>query len=282
MHVKTLFVSGLAVLPFTAYAESDSPWLPIPGQVLLSVGYSDQSGKDARIGDTRVPISMVTGGAATKYARTTTSIRLDYGLSDSLAIDASIGRGSVKVGAADSDSGQVDSTLGLRWRLFDEFEDNSIPTFTLRAAGIIKGNYDGARLASLGKGANGYELAMILGKQLTSSFALWGEVGIQNRSDNVPNATFFEIGARYRFAPQWSASVGYSDKKFGGDLDIGGPGFSPARFQQVREERGVAKLGVAFAIAGNQTIALNYAKTTSGRNTVLDDQVLGISYTYAF
>ena len=146
----------------------------------------------------------------------------------------------------------------------------------------LKGNYDGARLASVGKGANGFEAAVVLGKQIIPALAVWAEVGVQKRSDNVPTATFYELGARYRFAPKWSASLGYSDKKFGGDLDIGGPGFSPARFQEVREERGVVKLGIGYAFAGNQGLALNLAKTTSGRNTVKDDQVIGLSYAIAF
>jgi hypothetical protein len=98
----------------------------------------------------------------------------------------------------------------------------------------------------------------------------------------VPNATFLEAGARYRFAPGWSASVGYSDKKYGGSLDIGGPGFSPDRFQQVRAERSVAKLGLGYGFAGNQGVALNLAKALSGRNTVKDDQIVGVSYTFAF
>ena len=134
----------------------------------------------------------------------------------------------------------------------------------------------------MGKGASGFEAAVVLGKQLTPAFALWAEVGVQNRSSNVPNATFIDLGARWRFAPKFSASLGYGSKKFGGNLDIGGSGFSPARFQQVREERGVVKLGLGYAIAGNQSLALNLAKTTSGRNTVKDDQAVGLSYTYAF
>ena len=230
----------------------------------------------------QLPISAITGGGASKYKRSTTSLRLDYGLSDAVSLDLTLGTGRVKVGAADNDNGQTDSTLGLRWRVLDEFEDPALPTLTLRGAALIKGSYQGARLASLGKAASGFEVAVVLGKQLTPALALWAEVGTQQRSDDVPRANFYELGARYRFAPNWSASLGYSDKKFGGNLDIGGPGFSPARFQQVREERSVVKLGVGLAIAGNQGIALNLAKTTSGRNTVKDDQVTGLSYTYAF
>ena len=282
MQIRTLVISTLAALPLAAFAESDSPWLPIPNQASLSLNHTEQSGDNAYIGNMQLPLSAITGGGASKYKRSTTSLRVDYGLSDSVALDATVGYGKVKVGAADNDSGQADSTLGLRWRVLDEFEDPALPTLTLRGAAIIKGSYQGARLASLGKGANGFEAAVVLGKQLTPAFSLWAEVGGQKRSDDVPNATFVELGARYRFAPQWSASLGYSEKKFSGDLDIGGAGFSPARFQQVREERGVVKLGIGWAIAGNQGLALNLAKTTSGRNTVKDDQVVGLSYTYAF
>ena len=282
MQIRTLVISTLAALPLAAFAESDSPWLPIPNQASLSLNHTEQSGDNAYIGSMQLPLSAITGGGASKYKRSTTSLRVDYGLSDSVALDATVGYGKVKVGAADNDNGQADSTLGLRWRVLDEFEDPALPTLTLRGAAIIKGSYQGARLASLGKGANGFEAAVVLGKQLTPAFSLWAEVGGQKRSDDVPNATFVELGARYRFAPQWSASLGYSEKKFSGDLDIGGAGFSPARFQQVREERGVVKLGIGWAIAGNQGLALNLAKTTSGRNTVKDDQVVGLSYTYAF
>ena len=105
---------------------------------------------------------------------------------------------------------------------------------------------------------------------------------MQKFSDNVPQATFVEVGLRYQVLPKLSLGGGYSNKKFGGNLDIGGPGFTPARFQQVREERGVVKLSLGYAIAGNQGIALNYAKLTSGRNTVRDDQIIGVSYTYGF
>ena len=282
MQLRQLFISTLAALPMVAFAEGDSPWLPIPGQFSLGLNHTEQSGDNAYIGSTELPLTAITGGGASKYKRATTTLRLDYGLSDAVAFDASIGFARVKVGAADNDSGMTDSTLGLRWRVLDEYEDPALPTLTLRGAAILKGNYDGARLAAVGKDANGFEAAIVLGKQITPAFALWGEVGVQKRSDKVPRATFYEVGARYRFAPQWSASLGYSNKNFGGDLDIGGAGFSPARFQEVREERGVAKFSVGYAFARNQGIALNLARTTRGRNTVKDDQAVGLSYAFAF
>ena len=281
-HLHTLLTVAAMAVPLSALAEGDSPWLPIPGQFSLSVNHTAQSGDNAWIGSTKLPLSAITGGGASKYQRSATQLRLGYGLADAVSLDATLGYGKVKVGAADNDSGQLDSVIGANWRVLDEFERPGLPTLTLRGAAIIKGGYDGARLAALGNNQNGIEVAVILGKQLTSALGLWAELGTQHRSGSVPNATFYELGARYRFGPQWSASLGYSDKKYGGDLDIGGAGFSPSRFQEVRAERGVAKLGIGYAIAGNQGLGLTLAKTVSGRNTVKDDQIVGLSYTYAF
>ena len=272
----------LALAPLCALAEGNSPWLPIPGQASVSLGYTDQTASDAFIGGKKVAVKDITGGGASSYDRSSTGLRFDYGFSDAVAFDGSISYGKTSVGKADNDSGATDAVLGLRWRVLDEYEQPGTPTVTLRAAAILKGSYDGARLAALGKDANGFELSVIVGKQLTPEFSVWGELGTQNRSDNVPTATFYELGGRVRVAPQWSLSLGYSNKKFDGNLDIGGAGFSPARFQQVAEERSVLKFGVGFALAANQGLALSYGKVQDGRNTVNDDRILGLSYTYAF
>jgi hypothetical protein len=286
MHKKTktrarlLAAIGLSALPLAAFAEGDSPWLPIPGQFSLGVAHTEQSGDSAYIGGTRLPLSAITGGAASKYKRRTTQLRVDYGISDALSVDATLGYGNVKVGAADKDSGLTDSVLGASWRVLDEYERPGLPTLTLRGAAILKGDYDGARLAAIGNDENGIELSAILGKQF-GAVALWAQLGVQDRSGDVPNATFGEVGARARFGA-WSVSGGYASKKYSGSLDIGGPGFSPARFQEVSAERELVKLGFGYAIAGNQGVALNFAKVIGGRNTVRDDSIVGASYSIGF
>ncbi len=282
MKTRTLLAAAALTLPLTVLAEGDSPWLPIPGQFSLSVSHTEQSGDAAYIGDQKLAVTAITGGAASKFKRSTTSLRLGYGLTDAVSLDATLGFGKVKAGAADSDSGMTDTVVGVNWRVLDEFEQPALPTLTLRGAAIIKGSYEGGRLAALGNAQNGLEVAVLLGKQITPALALSAELGVQDRSGSVPNAVFYEIGARYRFAPKLSASLGYSDKKYGGSLDIGGPGFAPSRFQEVRAKRSLAKLSVGYAIAGNQGVGLTLAKTLSGRNTVKDDQIVGLSYTYAF
>jgi hypothetical protein len=282
MKSKTLLAAAIVGLPAAVWAEGASPWLPIPGQLTLGVSHTEQSGDAAYIGSTELPLTAITGGAASKYKRATTQLRIGYGLSDSLALDGTIGYGKVRVGAADRSSGNADSVLGLSWRVLDEYERAGVPTVTLRGAAILKGDYDGARLAAIGNDENGLDLSLLVGKEVVPGLALWAELGVQDRSGGVPNARYVEVGARWRFAPGWNASVGYSDKQYGGDLDIGGPGFTPARFQEVRAERSVAKLGVGYGLAGNQGVALSLAKAVNGRNTVKDDQIVGLAYTIGF
>ena len=274
--VFTLGASSLAL------AQSNSPWLPIPGSGSLTASYVYQNGDSAYVGDQKLPISTITGGGAQRYKRDSAGLKFTYGILDAVSVDAAFTYAKTRVGAADNSSGIADSVVGLNWRVLDEFEKRSLPTVTLRAVGILNGGYDGARLAALGKDANGYGLSLLVGRQITPSFSVWGGAGIERRSEDVPNAKFFDINAAYVIVPKLSVSAGYTNKKFGGNLDIGGPVFTPARFQQVREERETARLGASFAITNTQSIGVNLGKTIGGRNTVKDDLIVGISYSFGF
>jgi hypothetical protein len=283
IHVSSAMAVALALSAASiAQAQSSSPWLPIPGSGSIGLSYVGQTGDSAYVGSTQLPISGITSGAAQKYKRQTYSLKLGYGLTDSIALDASLGRGKATVGNADQSSGRTDSTLGVSWRVLDEYQSRSLPTLTLRAAAIINGSYEGARLAAIGKDASGYELAAIVGRQFGNSFRVWGGLAFEDRGNGVPNATSFDLNGAYSITPSLSLSVGYTNKKFSGNLDIGGPGFSPAAFQRVKEERETGRLGVSYAIASSQSVSLNLGKVFSGRNTVKDDSILGLGYSVGF
>jgi Putative MetA-pathway of phenol degradation len=266
-----------------ASAQSNSPWLPIPGTGSIGVSYVAQTGDSAYVmGDVEAPIAAITGGAATKYRRDSFGLKLAYGVSDSLSVDATFGHGKARVGAADRSSGLTDTTLAANWRVLDEYSNRSAPTITLRAAALLNGNYDGARLAALGKDASGYQLSVLVGRQITSTFGLWGSLGFEDRSRGIPNATFFDVNAAYSVVPALSLSLGYSSKRYGGGLNIAGPGFSPDRFQQVNEERSTVRLGASYSVTSNQSLALSLGKLVNGRNTVKDDRIIGVGYNYGF
>jgi hypothetical protein len=278
---KILFVLGCASLPALAAAQSASPWLPIPQSGTVGINYVSQSGTDAYVGDKLPPISDITSGAASNYKRQNLGLNFAYGFSDAFSLDVALGRAKVKVGGADNDSGWADSKLAFNWRVIDEYERRSAPTLTLRAALIINGGYDGAKLAAIGKAASGIEVSALIGRQITNSFKVWGGIGFEKRSD-IPSARFVDLNAAYSALPGLSLSVGYTNKQYSGNLEIGGPGFSPAKFQQVKEERSTARVGVAYAVASNQSIALSFGKALKGRNTVKDDRIIGLSYSVGF
>ncbi len=279
---SALALVAVGIAPSLVLAQSNSPWLPIPGGGSVGINYVNQSGDSAYIGDKQLPISGITGGAAQEYKRQSYGLKLVYGVADAVSVDASIGRSEVRAGAADNASGVTDSTIGVNWRVLDEFESRSLPTLTLRLAAIVNGSYDGARLAALGKDASGYELGATLGRQFGNAFRVWGGLSLEKRSNNVPTATVFDLNGAYSVTPNLSLSVGYTNKKFDGSLDIGGPSFSPAAFQRVKEQRETARVGASYAIAGNQTVAVNLGKVFGGRNTVKDSSILGLGYSYGF
>ncbi len=281
---QTARLVGLLIVlaPAVAAAQSISPWLPIPGSTTVSAGYVGQSADSAYVGDTNLPVAGITGGAATKYNRSSFGVNVVYGIADSLSVDGTISRGTVKVGAADNSSGLQDSIIGLNWRVLDEYEKRNAPTITVRFTGIIGGNYDGAKLAALGKDSSGFGIAAIVGRQFTPVVRAWGSVGYEKRGDSVPAAVSVDVNVGLKPISALDITAGYVSKKYSGSLDIGGPGFSPAAFQQVKEERQLVKLGASYAIAKNQSISASFAKVIDGRNTVNDDRILGVNYSIGF
>ena len=275
-------VISWSALSVPALAQSNAPWLPIPGSGSLSAGYVNQSGDSAYIGDKKLPLRTITGGGAERYKRDNVSLKFAYGLTDSVSVDAAVVHSKVKIGAADNASGIADSVLGVNWRVLDEFERRSLPTVTLRLSGILNGSYDGARLAGLGKDANGYGLSVLIGRQFTPKLSAWGGLGFEKRDNGVPTAKFVDLNAAYAVLPKLSLSAGYTNKKFGGNLDIGGPGFTPAAFQKVKEERETVRVGASYALTGKQSVGVSLGQAISGRNTVKDDRIIGVNYSLGF
>lgn len=276
---------GFLALPLTAFAEGSSPWLPAPGQLALGLAYTYQTADSAYImGGTEVPIDGITSDGTDEYVVDTGSIQVSYGISDSLSLDASVNYTEVDAGSDDgaSEKGLGDGAIGLQWRIADEYIYPELPTISLRAAALIAGDYPTNTISSLGKGADGFELSAIVGKQITPKFSVWGEVGHQNRDNSVPDSFFYNVNAAVGFTSTLSGSIGFSRKTYSGDLDIGGVGFAPERFPEVNEERSLVKVGLNYAFASNQGLSLNLAKVTDGKNTVNDDLIVSVAYSFGF
>lgn len=265
--MKTLklaaIIAGTLAVSLTAQAQN-SVWLPAPGAGTVSVSYLSQDADRFYIGSSLLSLPFGT------IKLNTTTLAAQYALADGIAIDAKLPYARRTSGLG-SDSGVADVKVGVTWRFVDEFERRSAPSIAVRLGAIIAGNYQTQRPDSIGDGASGFEASVLIGRYLSTSVALRGELGIRDRNNGVPNETFISVGADWRITPALVASAGFTDTRASGNLDIGGPGFTPARFQQVAEKRSVANVGLSYAVTPKVSISGNIGKVTSGRNTSKSD-----------
>lgn len=277
---KITLAAALVVLPLSAIANG-SPWLPIPGTGQVSLGWVYQAGDEFYVADQKATLPD-------KIKQDTFSLNGLYGLTDELAIDATLNyarsRFSPPAGfpVPHADESSIgDSTIGIRWRVVDEFEGGNKPTVTLRAGAIIKGNYDIGKIDAIGDGASGVEVSALIGKFITPSLALSGELGYRYRDKDVPADLFGSIDLNYGINSLLSASIGYTKVQSRGSLDLSSPGFTPSRFPELREDRDLVRVGLGINVAPRTSVSLNYGKVIDGRNTTKAD-VFGISLSQSF
>lgn len=277
---KKIVVAVFMALPVIAAAEG-SPWLPVPGATQLSVSFVHQACDEFYVGTDKAKLPA-------EIKQDTYSIGVLHGLTDQLMVDArlSYAHNSFDVPTDfpiphGNESALGDSSIGVNWRVVDEFEHAEAPTLTLRAAAIIAGNYDTGKINAIGDGASGVELSVLVGKYLTPKFTVAGELGYRYRNHDVPDDIFADVNLGYSIASFVSVSAGYTATRSRGNLDIGAAGFSPSRFPEVREDRDLVKVGAAFAVAPRTSLNVNYGEVVAGRNTIKGG-VWGISVATSF
>jgi hypothetical protein len=258
---------------------AQTPWLPSPGATDLTFSFTNQKADELKAGTNTAPLP-------TTLKQETFGLILNYGISDSMAFDANIGYAKSKFiqvpGLAPDGglSGLTDSRLGLRFRLLDDLANDPV-TLTFGATAIIKGNYKTGSLPAIGDGANAIEISAAVGKAITSNFNVYGVVGYRDRKAPVPNETFFKVGANVNFTPQLFAGLEYQKVDARGGLDIGGPGFSPARFPEVQEDYSLTSVTLGYRFSKNFNAAIQYGDKQGQRNTAVG-KVCGLSLGTSF
>ncbi len=268
MIVKRFSVVLLSCI-LAAPALAVSPWLPTVGGHELGVSYINQSADRFYVGkdEMNLPTDLKLRSFQLSYA---------YGLSERWALD-------VLVGYADSDflvdpglaprgglNGITDTRIGLRWLAFEQDEDRPF-TLTLAGAVLIKGDYDTGAITAIGDGANGIELSVITGRSFDSGFVWQSELGYRLRDDEVANEWFFNRTLSYVFSDALSGRLGWNSVDSRGNLDIGGPGFSPARFPALEEDYHLGLVGVSIAPNEHWSLGFDYGRKFDGRNTARSD-----------
>lgn len=262
-----IVVLACALAPSLSLAAG--PWLPEPQRSDLTFAYLTQSTDEFFAGETelRLPRDLELDTFAVGYT---------YGVSDRLTVDIAGGwaRSEFTVAPPLTDAaeldGVIDSRIGLRYRLLDEFASGGL-TLTLSGAVLIEGDYETGAINAVGDGASGLEASILAGRIFATGLSLSGEAGYRYQNHNVPNEWFASADVGYTFTPYISARVGYAFVDALDGIDIGGPGFTPARFPEVEEDYQVFSAGLSVSFTDRFGISLEYGNKLDGRNTVKTD-----------
>jgi hypothetical protein len=287
MSLKTLVPTSLALLAGSATCFGQSAWLPAPKQFKVTPGFSFSTFDEFWAGDKKVS-NPPNGDSLNQY---TGYIALEYGILQNFAADATIGYTATSTdafGGNASDDGLMDTSLGLRYRLVDEFNSSHpwAPTVTLRAGVVIPGTYDENAPFSAGDGAHAFEGSLLLGKAIgATGFGLYGDIGYRVRENPVPDDVFGTAGVYQQIGPV-TLAVGYRHIQSVSGIDIGGSDFNPALgashgFPAVKEINQLVEGGITFTDKGGRNYQFSVAKSVDGRNTG-DKWVFGFNVTLPF
>jgi hypothetical protein len=283
MRLHSLSVIG-AALGAAAACHAQSAWLPAQGQLQATPGFSFSTFDEFWMGKTKVD-NPPNGKSLDQY---TGYLALEYGILENLAADATIAYTATDTdafGGDASDDGLADTFLGLRYRLLDESQAGSVwvPTLSVRAGGIIAGNYDANKPFSAGDGAHGFEASVLLGKAFgDTGFGMYGDIGYRVRENPVPDDAFGSVGF-YKLLGPVTVAFGYRHVQGLSGIDIGGPSFNPDLgrshgFPAVKEINQLVEGGLAFTDSGGRNYQVTLARSVDGRNTG-DKFILGVNVT---
>ena len=285
--MKTLAKSILVwAMPLMAWAEG-SPWLPVPKSGDISVAYVSQSAKDfwrGPEGNAKGPLPF--GG----IDQETFWFQGTYGLSDALAIDVEIGTSETEPDNSPppKSDGRTDLTLGLTWRLVDEYvSEQGLPSIAVRGALVVAGDYDVGLPTAIGDGADGFDASIMVGKIFAERFALSGEFGVRSRDSGVPDSTFLNLNAYLLVSPRLVLEGEFHTTASNGDLNICGPCGPPsppgelANFPLVEEEYDRIMFGGTLNLTNQFSAGLKWYKVIDGKNTGEFDAI-SVSATYTF
>ena len=182
------FLLAGVVLLASVPAYGTSAYLPLEGRFTLSGSYIFETFDEFWAGRKKMDLPD-------DIHQHTVSVGLEYGLLDDVALDLTLGYTRTSFSSVDDLDGLNDTTLGVRWRMFDEFRYDSpyIPTLTLRLGGIIEGSYDTVTTGapnSPGDGASGIETSLLFGKVFWShryrfDWRYWLSLPRQQRAQTI-------------------------------------------------------------------------------------------------
>jgi hypothetical protein len=200
-------------------------------------------------------------------------VAMDYGVTETLAIDANFGYAYSTFRGQDRLDGLADSQLGLRLQLVDEaqFTSGALPSLALRVGAIIEGTYEtfaDGTFNALGDGASGGEISLLIGKAFgNSGFGLYGDVGYRNRLEGVPEDIFGSLGFYKTIRRGLTIRVGAKAVYALSGVDLFEENFRFDDLPEAKERALNAELGIGYTDSRGIYYQIYGARTIWGENT---------------
>jgi hypothetical protein len=269
MYMKSLIATGLVLAMSQACMADGTPWLSEPGSTQFSFTQVQQDSDEFYRNTDNTSLKAATG--LDELVLQTTWLGLNYSIDDDLALDVKTGYAKNK-----NENGLADTTVGVSWRLVDEFISyNNVPSTVVRAAVILQGDYATGSPSAIGDGADGLELSVIMGQFISPKIAVSGELGYRGRNSDVPDDAFFKVGAYALPLPGISLSINYSRIDALDGVNIGEEGFigedGAPNFHKLEEDSELVDLGFSYSPTPQLNLGFNAGKVIDGKNTAKSD-----------
>jgi len=213
-------------------------------------------------------------------------ITLDYGLTERWAADLDFGATTVGWRAFDANggvgqtTGAMDTTLGVRYQIFNEGKGNApwlpkwLPTLTFRAAGIVPGSYDRGVAFAPGNHSAAIEPSLLFRKHVGwTGFGVWGDALYRWMHTNGNDQYITALGL-FQQIRGWELDVGYRHLQSTCGQNIGLPaGWQPGEpgityLADVREISDSVDAGFSYTTRRRHIRwAFHARKTFDGNNT---------------
>lgn len=254
-----------------------SPWLPAHGSTTLSVDVTSGSTEQFFIGDESTDLGGELEGTYVWF-------NAKYGYDDIWAFDIRTGYAETGFGNGQQERDDItDTSIGVSYQFNNEFEaDNGSPTISARLGYTVGGDYETNVIDSIGDGASGFDASLLVGKSITPSIALFGDLSYRQRGSGVADGVKYLLSAYYT-SP--IAGLGFQVAAAGirtdSNLDIDSEGFSFERFSQTNRDTDMLILGANYGFTNGVGIGFSFSNVLSGRN-VADTNVATFSASYSF
>jgi len=291
---RLMILAGLllsAAAAQTALASEDTPrrpfaeWADVPaeGQLVFGALYQQSEAYYVWEGTQRHNITIrASNGESYGIDTRQGYFTFDYGLTERWAVDLSLGGTTVgwrsfdPGGGIQKTTGSMDTTLGVRYQIFNEAKENSpwLPTLTFRAAGIVPGSYDQYLAFDPGDHSAAIEPSLLFRKHVGwPGLGVWGDA-LYRWMHTTGNDQYAVALGLFQQIHGWELDVGYRHLQATSGQDIvlvpvGSPppwsGIAyPADVREISES-----LDAGFSYTTHRHIRWGFQarKTFDGRNT---------------